>query len=514
LQSIISRLLVDAFNEVWVCTDGNGVYRINSSDGSFLGTYRGNLPAGKGLRGNGASDIIQYDDSTMVIASEGLNILNRNTNTFKYFSDENGLTTNTNSNLVKDRNGYIWMSSSSGIMSYHPIKKTLSTYNEADGVHSTTFNVAASGLLKDGRILLGTNHDFIVFDPVRVTVADYKTPKPEITGFTVMNKPLSVDSLYKLQIVDLPYAGHSLTIQLSTLTHQNLYNITYMMEGVDETWQPADRSNQVVYSHLSPGKYIFKTACTDSRGNLGSINSLAVKINAPFWKTGWFYGLLVLLAGTMLFWLDRERMARKESVEKMRSTIADSLHQQVSTTLNNITILSEIAKMKADKDLEKSKEYIEQINEKSRTMMYNMEDMLWSIHPGNDSMEKMLLRMKEFAEGYEKEYALKVELNVDKKLSRLHLDMKGRQDVLFIFQNIMNCLAKNLVADRAIIALDKEQQKISIKIQAYKGEGQLEDKMNCPYMNNVKERLADLGAVLDIIADKKTYAVFMLIPVK
>jgi glucose-6-phosphate-specific signal transduction histidine kinase len=143
-----------------------------------------------------------------------------------------------------------------------------------------------------------------------------------------------------------------------------------------------------------------------------------------------------------------------------------------------------------------------------------MEDMLWSIHPGNDSMEKMLLRMKEFAEGYEKEYALKVELNVDKKLSRLHLDMKGRQDVLFIFQNIMNCLAKNLVAEKAIIAMDKEQQKISIKIQAYKGEGQLEDKVNCPYMNNVKERLADLGAVLDIIADKKTYAVFMLIPVK
>jgi ligand-binding sensor domain-containing protein len=514
LRSIISRLLVDDHNELWVCTDANGVFRIKSEDGSILATYTSMNPPGKGILGNGATDIIQYNDSILVIASEGLNVLNRKTNRFKYFTDQDGLTTNNITNLEKDRAGYIWMSSSAGIISYHPFLKNLSTYNEIDGVHSTSFNVAASGTLRDGRILFGTNHDFIVFDPSRVTVSNYKTPKPEITGFSVMNTPLSLDSLYKLPAVKLPYAGHSLTIQLATLTHQNIYSIYYMMEGVDENWQDAGRNNQVVYSHLSPGKYLFKTSCRDGLGKPGPITSLAIHINAPFWKTGWFYGLLLLLAGTLLFWLDKERMSRKESLEKMRSVIADSLHQQISTTLNNITILSEIAKIKADKDLEKSKEYIEQINEKSRTMMYNMEDMLWSIHPGNDSMEKMLLRMKEFADGYEKEYGLKVELNVDKRLHRLQLDMQRRQDVLFIFQNTMNCLAKSLLADSAIISLDKEQQKISIKIQTCNSEGKLEDKLNCAYMDNVKERLADLDAVLDIIGDKKTYSLFMLIPVK
>ncbi len=513
LKSTVVRLFIDAYNEIWACTDGNGVFRISSADGSVIAAYKSSVAKGLGILGIGASDIIQYNDSIMVMASEGLNMLNRHNNTFKYFTDRDGLTTTDISNLEKDKAGYIWMSSSAGIMSFHPINKKLSTYNESDGVHTTTFNVAASASLKDGRILFGTNHDFIVFDPSRVTVTDYKPPRPEITGFAVMNKPLLVDSLYKLSTIALPHAGHSLTIQLATLNHQNLYNIYYIMEGLDETWQDAGKTNQVVYSHLPPGSYIFKTACRDGKGNFGPVNSLAIKINAPFWKTWWFYGLLTLLAGTLLFWLDKERMARKASVEKMRSTIADSLHQQVSTTLNNITILSEIAKLKADKDLEKSKEYIEQINEKSRTMMYNMDDMLWSIHPGNDSMEKMLLRMKEFAEAYEKEYGLKVQLNVDKKLTRLQLDMKGRQDVLYIFQNIMNCLAKNLVAEKAIIALDREQQKISIKIQAQTPGEQAPEKMNCPYMNNVKERLADLNAVLDIIPDKKTFSVFMLIPV-
>jgi hypothetical protein len=74
-------------------------------------------------------------------------------------------------------------------------------------------------------------------------------------------------------------------------------------------------------------------------------------------------------------------------------------------------------------------------------------------------------------------------------------------------------MAKNLGAEKATIALDREQQKISIKIQAHKAGDQPDEKLNCPYMNNVKERLADLNAVLDIIPDKKTFSVFMLIPV-
>ena len=142
-----------------------------------------------------------------------------------------------------------------------------------------------------------------------------------------------------------------------------------------------------------------------------------------------------------------------------------------------------------------------------------MEDMLWSIHPGNDSMEKMLLRVKEFAEGFEKEHGFKIELNVDKKLTRLKLDMKGRQDVLYIFQNAMSSLAKILGAEKAIVALDREQQKIAIKIQATNDNGVMNDNVTCPYMENVRRRLADLDAVLDIVQDKKTLSVFMLIPV-
>ncbi len=73
-------------------------------------------------------------------------------------------------------------------------------------------------------------------------------------------------------------------------------------------------------------------------------------VNAPFWKTIWFYSLLILAIGGFLFWLDKQRMQRKEAIQKMRSDIADNLHQEVNIALGNINILSEMANLKAGKE--------------------------------------------------------------------------------------------------------------------------------------------------------------------
>jgi len=51
-----------------------------------------------------------------------------------------------------------------------------------------------------------------------------------------------------------------------------------------------------------------------------------------------------------------------------------------------------MAKLKADKDIEKSKEYIQQIHGKSQQMIIAMDDMLWAINPDNDNMQKIIER--------------------------------------------------------------------------------------------------------------------------
>ena len=85
-------------------------------------------------------------------------------------------------------------------------------------------------------------------------------------------------------------------------------------------------------------------------------------------------------------------------MQRIRSQIAGNLHHEINTTLNNINVLSEMAKIKAERDVVRSKEYIQQISERSHNMIIMMDDILWSIDPKNDTMEETLLRLKEFVE--------------------------------------------------------------------------------------------------------------------
>ncbi len=74
----------------------------------------------------------------------------------------------------------------------------------------------------------------------------------------------------------------------------------------------------------------------------------------------------------------------------MRSDIANNLHQEVNIALGNINILSEMANLKAVKEPQKSKEFIEQIHSKSKNMMVALDDMFWSIKRKMTAWQKPL----------------------------------------------------------------------------------------------------------------------------
>jgi ligand-binding sensor domain-containing protein len=512
-KAIISRIYIDQEKYVWVCTDINGVYRINPADGSIVASYSGNGPVGKALRSAGASDIIQYNDSVFVISGEGLNLLNKYNSSFKYFNTANGLGSDNVSNVIADKAGYIWMSSDAGILSYHPGRRKKSLYEPADGVHTTDFSVAASTTLRDGRILFGTHHDILCFDPANVTVADFVPPVVDIAGFLVMNKRLPVDSLLKLSMAEFSYVDHSLVIELSTLTYQNQYQVCYMMEGLEKDWIDAPASNIIAYNYLPAGKYKFKTACRDGRGQVGSITSISIYIKPPFWKSMWFYGALLLFAGGLFYWLDHERMKRKEAIERMRNNIADNLHQEVNTALNNINLLSEMAKMKADKEPQKSKEFIGQIHSKSNNMIIAMDDMLWAISPENDGMQKTVERMQEFIEGLNKEYNTDIQMAVDKKIATLKLDMQFRHEVFLLFKALVSSLQKAGAAD-CKLHVGTDRNSLLYSVEFNNSHCDLQHLNRLSESQDMQHRLAASGAALQTTMHASHCSIAVKIPLR
>jgi ligand-binding sensor domain-containing protein/signal transduction histidine kinase len=430
-KRLVSRLYVDSKNNIWACTDNDGVYCIKASDGSIITHYTSTGPANKTLLINGASDILQYNDSTMVIAANGLNILNTVTGNFTYWDEGAQI-----ASMIKGKNDVIWLSTNIGVVSRLLKQESLHiTFDARDGVNNFSFNSGAGIMLKNGRILFGTNHEFLTFDPAKAMNFDFKLPAVQLAGFALLNKWLPVDSIQNLKRLYLEYDENSFSIRFSNNCYQNLTPVFYMLENVDKEWKPVNSNGEVSFTYLAPGDYVLKAASNDGNGSSGKIISINISIAAPFYKTWWFYALLALLAGYLLFWLDRQRMKRKAAEEKMRTEIADDLHQQVNTTLNNINILSEMARLKADKDIEKSKEYIQQIHSKSNGMITALDDMLWGINPENDSMQKTIERFKEHIEALQSRFAVTIDLLTDKKVETLKLNMKLRQNVFWFLKS-------------------------------------------------------------------------------
>ena len=143
--------------------------------------------------------------------------------------------------------------------------------------------------------------------------------------------------------------------------------------------------------------------------------------------------LLILIIIGILYLIDRERMKRIRSTQQIRSEIGFNLATDVTTTLSNINLMSEMAKKKGRQRYRTIKELIEQISEKSNNMITALDDMLWSIDPSNDKMEKCLQRMSEYADAMKKNFDCEITLQAEERLNTVDLNMKFRYGLFQYF---------------------------------------------------------------------------------
>jgi ligand-binding sensor domain-containing protein/signal transduction histidine kinase len=500
LKGHVVKMVADSKGFVWVCNDKDGLVKIKASDGSIVKHYNELLPEGKRLQSIGSSDILEFNDSIMLIASNGINLLNTRTEAISFLTTDDGLPSANAVSLIKDRQGYIWVGMLNGICRLWVGENFINTFGLEDGVNNNHFQPNAVTMLHDGRIAFGNSTGVMVFDPKKVYVSRKAVPV-YISGFKVFDKVLRVDSLLKLKKITLPYTDNSITIDATTHTFTQTYGILYKLESVDKDWKMAN-NRQILYNYLAPGVYIFKTKVTRAERNEPDlVTELVIEIVPPVWNQWWFYALIILIVAGIFYLADRERLARIRATEKLRTDIALNLHHDVNVALNNINLMSEMARMKADKDIGKSKALIEQISGKSNKMIIAMDDMLWSIDPANDTMEKTMLRMTEFADSLRMRHEAEIIIRIDKKVSKLKLDMKLRHGFFLIFKEALRAIVQYSGGKQTLVNIDLNKNHLYLKMHD-EAVLDLADENVSKAIEEVKNYAAEINAEVDIQYDK------------
>ncbi|MET0242975.1 MAG: two-component regulator propeller domain-containing protein [Flavitalea sp.] len=512
---LVHKLFVADDGMIWVATLGHGLLKIDPISNKVEDTFRKEGIDGQILWSNVVTDISQRNDSVLLVSAGALDMINIHTRKVVHISKEAGLPNNNITCMVRDDNGIFWLGSVNGICRFNIDIGTFTTYDRRDGIVADAFSPGDAHKLADGRLVFSNNENFLVFDPMRM-VQSKVPPDVQITDFRIGNQSVSVDSLLRLKQINLPYDQNSIVIEFSALNFlkEQKLHYHYQLEGLEAESQLADDHAQAVYSYLPPGSYTFSVVSENADGITSRKPTIIyIEIRSPFWRTWWFYATLVLLVASVLFWLERERIKKFMELQQVRTQIAGNLHKELDTTLNNISMLSEMAKIKADKDITCSKEYIDQINEKSRKMIIVMDDVFWSIDPANDSMEVTLLRMDEFVSAMRHRHNADVEMVVDEMVRDINLDMKARYEFYVIFRRALRSIAKKSPGNPILVNVDADKSALSLKIQSNGSFGSADDLFDAEKMNDLGRRAESLKAVLDIQADNKHVSVILAVPV-
>ena len=177
-------------------------------------------------------------------------------------------------------------------------------------------------------------------------------------------------------------------------------------------------------------------------------------------KYAFIGGLAALLVLSFLVYRNY-RTRKLLELQALRNKIAHDLHDDIGSTLNSISIYSEVAQNKSKEKIPE----LELIGESSRKVMDAMSDIVWTINPDNDSFEKIIFRMRSLTHLLMKAKNLEYTFKADEKLNDLELPMQTRKNFYLIFKEALNNLLKYSHATRSAISLSYSENIIELFIR-------------------------------------------------
>jgi signal transduction histidine kinase/ligand-binding sensor domain-containing protein len=514
IGTTIYKILIDKQGWLWLATHGKGLYAIDPANGKILQHYTAEGDKNS-LYSNIGTDIEELKDGRIVFGAGALHFINKKNGTVSILKYEDGLPSNTVARLRTDEKGFLWIITSSGLCRYNPFNNHITSYGQKDGVVLAGQTLAADYCTGKGYIVFGGSNSVVMFNPA-IFSATQHPPDVTITDFKVLNQYLPVDSIIHNNGISLSYDQNSLSIYFSSLSFRERDKLTYYykLQGIDKDWIRDARSYYVNYSLLPPGKYTFKVYCENIEGRRSDkTTELSVFISPPFWRTWWFMSGLLLLAALLIYQIHILRVNRLLAVEALRNRVARDLHDDMGSTLSTINILSSMAKTKINDSAVKTSEYLSKISEYSERMMDTMDDIVWSIKPSNDSMQKITSRMREFASSVLEPKEIDVDFTIDEAVHDAKLNMEARKDFFLVFKEAVNNAAKYSKADKVIILVSIRDKELLLMVKD-DGAGFDFAEADGNGLGNMKKRAANMKGVISIQSSKGNgTAVKLLIPV-
>jgi len=244
---------------------------------------------------------------------------------------------------------------------------------------------------------------------------------------------------------------------------QTLYSYR-LLGSSDTTWSKPENIHEASYASLSSGAYTFEVRTIGWNGEPGKAAAFSFTIATPFWKQGWFIVLCVALIAALFYALYRYRIRQLLRLQNVRNSIATDLHDDIGSSLTNISILSELSNKNLSQPV-KAQEFLQRISEEVQASSQAMDDIIWSVNSHNDSLHETMARMRRYAAELFDNSETNCHLQLDENTGNKKFSMEQRRDVYLIYKEALNNIHKHANAKNVWIDVSQNQNHLLMQIK-------------------------------------------------
>ncbi|MGA8263524.1 MAG: triple tyrosine motif-containing protein, partial [Ignavibacteriaceae bacterium] len=431
---------------------------------------------------------------------------------FISYKHEQGLASNVVYCILGDDAGNLWISTDNGLSMFNPKEEIFKNYDVTDGLQGNQFFWGAGYKGREGELLFGGTNGFNAFNP-----SDLKNnthvPPVVITDFKVLNLPVEIGAegspllkaISLTKEIELSYSQNVFSFEFSALDYsapnKNMY--AYIMEGFDKNWIYSGNRRFITYTNLDPGKYIFKVIGSNNDGVWNKTGTqLAIIISPPFWRTWWFLSSAVIIVGGMIYLIIYYKVKNLIGIERLRAKLAADLHDNIGSSLTEISILSEVISHKIDSADDNTKKSLKMISDNSRNLIDSMSDIVWLVNPKRDSLYDLILRLRDTYSELSSYTNISFRSENIKELEKISLSMEHRQHLYLIFKEAINNSINHSKCSQIILDASVKGKRLEMTLKD-DGTGFEDTYISSGNgLSNMKERAKSIGGVLSIFSEQ------------
>ncbi len=322
--------LKDSKKNLWLGTD-QGLYKLSNE--KWIKTFVQNSPESNQLTNDRVFALKEGKKGNIWIGtSSGLTKLNPETDETTLFYKQKGFTSDFVYNILIDNKDHVWMSTNYGLSVLNINTNTFKNYTEEDGLQDNEFNGKAGFKDADGTFYFGGINGFNMFKPENIVDNPF-LPKVYVESVELFNKPIEQNELYK-DTLRFKSEENVLTFNFAALNYLNSQKVSYQykLENFDKDWSPPGTKRNVTYTNLNPGEYTLKIKASNDAGVWSdAVKTVSLIIIPPWYQTTLFriVAILSILLLGVAFYLYKTRKLKRDK-QKLEGLV----HERTEDLIN------------------------------------------------------------------------------------------------------------------------------------------------------------------------------------